>query len=224
MIEPQHQPKTPAHGRAHQPLPRGRSDGRERLERNRVGPRARPGADQNVEMEIFERRVEHLLNIGQQPVDLVDEKDLTVLNTAENAREVELLLQNRARSLCERDLEFLRNDRSKRRFPETRRTVQQHVIHRLAAFPRRVDCDLKILFETRLAGKVRQTPGTQPGLELALVLTADSRNQPVVTHRLPDQLQSLPKQRLEGIRSPSGAGFAHRRLSGRARTTEVEQR
>ena len=41
-----------------------------------MGARARARADQDIEMEIFQRRVEHLLHIGQQAVNFVDEENL----------------------------------------------------------------------------------------------------------------------------------------------------
>ena len=59
-----------------------------------VRARARSGADQDVHAEILERRVEHLLDVRQQAVNLVDEEDLALLDVAENAGEVEFLLQN----------------------------------------------------------------------------------------------------------------------------------
>ena len=97
MIQPQHQPEASAQGRADQPLPRGRADGGEFLQRNRMRARARAGADQDVQMEIFERRIEHLLHVRQQAMNFVDEEDLALLNAAEDAGQVELLLQHRAR-------------------------------------------------------------------------------------------------------------------------------
>ena len=35
-----------------------------------------PDADQNIDAKIFERRVEHLLDVRQQAMDFVDEEDL----------------------------------------------------------------------------------------------------------------------------------------------------
>ena len=35
-----------------------------------------PRADQDVHPEILQRRVEHLFDVGEQPVDLVDEEHL----------------------------------------------------------------------------------------------------------------------------------------------------
>jgi hypothetical protein len=53
---------------------------------------------------------EHLLHVGQQAVNFIDEKDLAGLDATEDAGEVELLLQDRARGLLEADLQLLGND------------------------------------------------------------------------------------------------------------------
>ena len=93
-IEPQHQAEAAAQRRAHQALARGRADGGELRHRDGVRARARARADQDVDAEILQRRIQHLFDIGQQPVDLVDEEDLARADVAEDAGEVELLLQH----------------------------------------------------------------------------------------------------------------------------------
>ena len=60
-----------------------------------------PVAHQDVDAEILQRRVEHLLHVRHQAVDLVDEEDLPRADVAENAGEVELLLQDRAGGVVE---------------------------------------------------------------------------------------------------------------------------
>ena len=179
MIQPQHQAEAAAQRRAHQALPRGRADRRELLQRHRMRARAGPRADQDVEMEILQRRVEHLLHIGQQPMNFVDEENLARLNRAENAGEIELLLQHRAGGLLECHFQFLRDDRRERGFAQSGRAVEQHVIHRLAALAGGFDGDLQIFFEPLLAGEIGEAPRTQAGFELQFVVIPACRNQPL---------------------------------------------
>ena len=102
-IQPQHQPEAAAQRRADQALPRGRADRGELRHRQRMRARARARAHQDIDAEILQRRVEHLLHVRQQAVNLVDEEDLVQPDVAEDAGEVELLLQDRAGGRGERD-------------------------------------------------------------------------------------------------------------------------
>ena len=54
-----------------------------------------PAPDQDIHAKILQRRVEHLLHVRQQAVNFVDEEDLARADVAEDAGEVELLLQHR---------------------------------------------------------------------------------------------------------------------------------
>ena len=85
------------------------------------GARAGTGADEDVHAEVFERGVDHLFDIGKQPMDFVDEEDFAVLDIAEDADEVEFLLENRAGGLLEADAEFLADDVGKSGFAEAGR-------------------------------------------------------------------------------------------------------
>jgi hypothetical protein len=93
-IEPQHQPEAAAQRRADESLPRSGADGREARHGQRVRARARTRAHQDVHAEILQRRIQHLLHIGHQAVDFVDEEDLPRADVAEDAGEVQLLLQH----------------------------------------------------------------------------------------------------------------------------------
>ena len=169
MIQPQHQAEAAPHGRADQPLPRGGSYGREFLQWHGMRSRAWPRADENIQMEIFERGVKHFLHIGQQAVNFVDEENTPRLDGAEQAGQIQLFLHHGAGSLREWHFEFLRNDGRKRGLAKAGRTIEQHVVHRLTAFAGGFNGDLQILFEARLSGKVRQAARTQTRFELKFV-------------------------------------------------------
>ena len=63
-----------AQRRRQQPSPRRRADQRERLQRHLDRSRARPLADDDVELEVLHRRIEDLLDRRRQAVNLVDEE------------------------------------------------------------------------------------------------------------------------------------------------------
>jgi hypothetical protein len=136
--------------------------------------RARAGAHQNVEVKIFQRRVEHLLDVRQKAVNLVDKENLARLDRAQDAREVELLRQNGSGGLLERDVEFLGDDRGESRFTQAGRAVEQHVIHGFAALAGGLDGDAQIFLETLLAGEINQAPGAQSNFKLALFFVFSS--------------------------------------------------
>ncbi len=108
-------------------------------------------------------------------MDLVDEEDLAVLNAAEDAREIEFLLQHGAGSLREGNVEFLRDDGTERGLAQTGWPVKQYVVERLTPLPRGVNRDLQDFFEPRLSGEVGQAPRTQTRFELLFFLGSDGR-------------------------------------------------
>ena len=88
---------------------------------------------------------------------------------AQDAGQVELLLQHGTGGLLEWHAEFLGDDGGERGLAQSRRAVEQHVVHGFAALPGRFDRDREVLFELGLAGEIGEPPRAQPGLELALV-------------------------------------------------------
>ena len=78
VLEPEGHPETVAQRRRQQAGARGRADERERRQVERERPRRGPLADDDVEPEVLERRVEDLLDRAAEPVDLVDEEDVAL--------------------------------------------------------------------------------------------------------------------------------------------------
>ena len=87
-------------------------------------------------------------------MDLVDEENLAQLNVAQNPDQIQLLLQNRPGALRESGFQFLSDDLRQRSLPQPRRTVEQNVIHGLAAPLGRFDGNLQVFLDVRLAREV----------------------------------------------------------------------
>ena len=72
----------------------GRSaDGREASHGNRMHARAGTASHNQIHAEVLQGRVQHLLHIGQQAVDLVDKEHLPLLHAGQHSCQVQLLLQ-----------------------------------------------------------------------------------------------------------------------------------
>ena len=95
--------------------------------------RRRPLADDEVELEILHRRIEHLLDRRIEPVDLVDEEHVALLEIGEQRREIAGLGDDRPGCGAEVDAEFARHDLRQGGLAEARRADQQHMIERLVA-------------------------------------------------------------------------------------------
>ena len=96
-VEPEGETEAVAQRRGQQAGARRRPDERERRQVERERPGRRPLADDDVEPEVLERRVEDLLDRPVEPVDLVDEEDVVRLERGQDRGDVALALERRAR-------------------------------------------------------------------------------------------------------------------------------
>ena len=116
----------------------------------------RPFPDDEVELEIFHRRIEDFLDGRIEAMDLVDEEHVALLEIGEQGSEIAGLGDNRARRRAEIDAELFGHDLRQRRLAEAGRTDEEHMVQRFAAVFRRLDEDLEIGARLRLAGELVQ--------------------------------------------------------------------
>ena len=88
IIEAIGQPETRSKWSSQHAGARRRPDERKSWQVDLDRPRRRAGIDNDVQPEIFHRRVEILFDGRVQPVDFVDEKDVAFLNVGENPCEI----------------------------------------------------------------------------------------------------------------------------------------
>ena len=133
--------------------------------------RARRGslADDEVELEILHRGIEHLLDRGTEPMDFVDEEHVTLFEIGEKCGEIAGFRNHGTRGGAEADAELARHDLRQRGFAEARRADEQHVIQRLAALARGFDEYGQIGARLRLANELRQQLRAQRGVAGILV-------------------------------------------------------
>ena len=207
-IQAQHQSETAPQRPADQALARGGADGGEFRHGQRVRARARPHAHQDIHAKILQRRVEHLLHVRQQAVDLVDEEDLVQANVAEDAGQIELLLQDRAAGSRELHLQFLGDDGGERGLPQPGWAVEQHMIHGFAAHAGGLDGDFEVLLQLALPGEIGQPARTQTGLELHVLGLAAAGYQLPVGHVLPAYRTNSRARRKSGSKSADAPAAA----------------
>ncbi len=171
----------------------------------------RPLAHQDVELEVLHGRVEHLFDRPGQPVDLVDEQHVAVLELGEDGGQVTGPLQRRTRGDVQGHAHLVRHDPRQRGLAQAGRPGEEQVVDRLAALSGGLEHDAQVVLQLGLADEVGQGSGPQPALGGQRVagvdLLVDDRlgRQDLVTHG-----PALPRrQALEGV-------FEHRaRIAGR---------
>ena len=128
IIEPVHQPEARAQGRGNHPRARGRADEREARQVQPHAARVRPLVDDDVEPEVLHRRVEIFLDVLVQPMDLVDEKDITLLQRGQQSRKIARLLDHRAGGDDDLHAHRLRHDVRERGLAQPRRPAEEQML------------------------------------------------------------------------------------------------
>ncbi|MEY9591396.1 hypothetical protein ABIA06_003687 [Bradyrhizobium yuanmingense] len=121
-------------------------------------------ADDEVELKVLHRGIEHLLHRGAEAMDLVDEEHVAFFEVGQEGGKIAGLGDHGPRGGAETDAELLRHDLRQRGLAEPRGTYEQHVVQRLAALARRFDEDREILARLRLADEVGQRLRPQRGV------------------------------------------------------------
>src|SRR5919201_3846788 len=195
VAEPERHAEAVAERRRQETGARRRADEREGRQVERERARRGPLADDDVEPEVLERRVEDLLHRPVEPVDLVHEEDVARLEGREDRSDVALALEHRAGDGADADAELLAHDEREARLAEPGRPDEEHVVERLAAGAGRVESDAELLLHPLLADELVQPARAEAALELLLV-GADGRGEELRRHAA----------RLSASRTRSSAG------------------
>ena len=121
-----------AQRRGQQAGARRRANQRELLHRHLHRPRARTLPDDDVELVVLHRRIEDLFDGRRQPMDLVDEEHLVLLEVGEHRRQVARLLDHRPGGRAHRHAQLVADHVGQRRLAESGRSVEEDVIERFA--------------------------------------------------------------------------------------------
>ena len=132
----------------------GGADQREpgQVEADRAGGRAL--AQDDVDLEVLHRRVEHLLDHAREAVHLVDEQHVALAELREHRGEVAGPLDGRARGDVHGHAHLRGDDPGQARLAEAGRAGEQHVVDGLAAAAGRLEDDRQVLLELALADEL----------------------------------------------------------------------
>ena len=155
-IEPDRDAEAVAQRVGQEARARGRAHQRELREIDLDRARRRPGADDEVELEILHGGIEDFLDRRIEPMDLVDEQNVAIFEISEQRGEIAGLGDHWAGGGAEIDAELARQDLRQRGLAEPGRTDEQRVIERFAPRARRLDEHAEIGARLLLADELRQ--------------------------------------------------------------------
>ena len=155
---------------------RGGADQREMVQVEGMNARARSLSDHQIDPIVFHRRIENLLDGGQQAMDLIEEENLARFERSENGGEVALALEERAGTGLDGDAELVGDDLRERGFAQAGRAVEQDVIERIAAAARGLDGDGDVFLHARLADEVGHGLGAHAGIEARVFVEGAAGN------------------------------------------------
>ena len=139
------------------------------------GARRRSFADHDVDLVVFQGRVQDFFHHRTEAVNFVDEKNVVLFQVGQQGREVFGLFQNRPAGLAQIDAEFVRDDVRQGGLAQAWRAKQQHVVKRFTAHLGRADEDLKLLTYLDLPDVLVKHLGPQRALYRLFVGRSRSR-------------------------------------------------
>ncbi len=163
-IQPHRNAEAVAQRIGQQPRARGGADQREFCQLDLDRARCRSLADNQIELEILHRRIQHFLDRGAEAMDFVDEQNITLFEIGEKCRKIAGLGDDRPGGGAKADTKFARHDLRQRGLAEAGGADEQHMVQRLAAFTGRLDEDRKIGARLRLADEFGQQLRAQRGV------------------------------------------------------------
>ena len=195
--------------RAHHAVPRGRADEGEGLDAQVHAPRLQTLVDHPRHEEVLHRRIEHLLDHPAQPVHLVDEQDVVLLQLGQDGHHVARTLNRRARRGLDLHAHLGGHDVGQRRLAQSGRPVQQQVVQGLAPLPRGRYRDAEVALDAVLADVFGQAPRPEVGVEGNVLLVGVAGDEALVHEESPlyaptashgDGLERAFMVRLSGLR------------------------
>ena len=150
-IQPHRNAKAVAQRIGEQPCARRGADQGEFRQLDLDRARRRALADDEVELKILHRGIQHFLDCRAEAMDFVDEEHVALFEIGQERGKIAGLCDQGPGGGAKADAELARHDLRQRGLAEARRTDEQHVIERLVALARGLDEDREIGARLRLA-------------------------------------------------------------------------
>ena len=154
-----------AQGRCEHAGSRGGAHERKGVEGNADGATVGALIDDNVDDVVLHRGIEAFLHDTAHPVDLVNEKDVALLEVGEQSGKVGAFLENRAGGMVDFDPHLVRDDVRERRLAQARRAIEQHVVEGLAALTGGLDGEKHLIDNEPLPCEFADSGRTQGALD-----------------------------------------------------------
>ena len=164
-VEPVHRAKPVPQRRAEHRVAGGGADQGEARHGETDAAGARPPAQDDIQREVLHRRVQHLLRRPRQPVHLVDEQDVALLQVGQDRRQVPRPLDRRPGGDADGDRHLMGDDVSESGLAQPGRPVQEDVVQRLAALLGGGDADAQVVLDLLLADELLQQARPQGGVQ-----------------------------------------------------------
>jgi hypothetical protein len=164
VVEAGDEPEAVAQRAGDEPGAGGGADEREAREVEADRARGRALADHDVELEVLHRRVEHLFDRARQPVDLVDEEHVAVVEIGEDGGEIAGALERGTAGDAQADVHLGGDDARERGLAQPGRAGEEQVVGSLSATARGAEQDLEVLLQARLPHELGQLPGAERDL------------------------------------------------------------
>jgi hypothetical protein len=116
-------------------------------------------------LKIFHGRGEDFFDDVRETVDLVDKKNIALLQIGEQRCQVARAFHHWSRGAFEVDPHLHGNDMRQGGFPETWRATEEHVIDRITTMPGRFNQDTEIFLDLLLTDVFIQGGRTQTGFQ-----------------------------------------------------------
>ena len=158
---------------------RGGSDEREARQIEADGAGRRPLAHHDVQLEIFQRRVQHLLHHAVQAVDLVDEQHVALFEVREDGGQVPRAGDSRPRGGADGSAQLVGHHRGERGLAQARRPREQNVVGHIAPGPGRVDHNAERFLHLGLTQVVVQPLRPQREIQFQVVFGEGGGHSPL---------------------------------------------
>ncbi len=171
-------PKRSRSGLVRSPGARRRADQREFREVDFHRARGGAFADDEIELEILHRRIEHFLHHRREAMNFINEQNVALFQIGEQCREIARFRDHRARRGAKADAHFARHDLRQSCFAKAGRADEQHMIERLIPLLRRLDEHREIGARLFLPDKIVERLRTQRGIRVIALMAFGGEEAP----------------------------------------------